>query len=173
MPIYALGDVEPTIDPTAYVHPDAVLIGNVHIGAEASIWPGAVLRGDGAAIRIGARTSIQDGSVLHVTPIHATTVGDECVVGHLVHLEGCTIEDGSLVGSGAVVLHDAVVRTGALVGAGAVVSGGVEVPSRAMALGIPAKIRPDAVDPDTMIRMGMLSYVERGAQYRTQLRRLD
>lgn len=173
MPIYALGDVEPTIDPTAYVHPDAVLIGNVHIGAEASIWPGAVLRGDGAAITIGARTSIQDGSVLHVTPIHATTVGDECVVGHLVHLEGCTIEDGSLVGSGAVVLHDAVVRTGALVGAGAVVSGGVEVPSRAMALGIPAKIRPDAVDPDTMIRMGMLSYVERGAQYRKQLRRLD
>jgi len=173
MPIYALGDVEPTIDPTAYVHPDAVLIGNVHIGAEASIWPAAVLRGDGAAITIGARTSIQDGSVLHVTPIHATTVGDECVVGHLVHLEGCTIEDGSLVGSGAVVLHDAVVRTGALVGAGAVVSGGVEVPSRAMALGIPAKIRPDAVDPDTMIRMGMLSYVERGAQYRKQLRRLD
>jgi len=173
MPIYALGDVEPTIDPTAYVHPDAVLIGNVHIGAEASIWPAAVLRGDGAAITIGARTSIQDGSVLHVTPIHATTVGDECVVGHLVHLEGCTIEDGSLVGSGAVVLHDAVVRTGALVGAGAVVSGGVEVPSRAMALGIPAKIRPDAVDPDTMIRMGMLSYVERGAHYRKQLRRLD
>lgn len=173
MPIYALGDLEPTIDPTAYVHPDAVLIGNVHIGAEASIWPGAVLRGDGAAITIGARTSIQDGSVLHVTPIHATTIGDECVIGHLVHLEGCTIEDGSLVGSGAVVLHDAVVRTGALVGAGAVVSGGVEVPSRAMALGIPAKIRPDAVDPDTMIRMGMLSYVERGAQYRKQLRRLD
>ena len=173
MPIYALGDAEPTIDPTAYVHPDAVLIGNVHVGAEASIWPGAVLRGDGAPITIGARTSIQDGSVLHVTPIHPTTVGVECVVGHLVHLEGCTIEDGSLVGSGAVVLHDAVVRTGALVGAGAVVSGGVEVPSRAMALGIPAKIRPDAVDPDSMIRMGMLSYVERGAQYRKQLRRLD
>ena len=173
MPIYALGDTEPTIDPTAYVHPDAVLIGNVTLGAEASIWPGAVLRGDGAPITIGARTSIQDGSVLHVTPIHPTTVGAECVIGHLVHLEGCTIEDGSLVGSGAVVLHDAVVRTGALVGAGAVVSGGVEVPSRAMALGIPAKIRPDAVDPDTMIRMGMLSYVERGAQYRKHLRRID
>ncbi len=172
MPIYALGDVEPTIDPTAYVHPDAVLIGNVHLGPEASVWPGAVLRGDGAPITIGARTSIQDGSVLHVTPIHATTVGAECVIGHLVHLEGCTIEDGSLVGSGAVVLHRAVVRTQALVGAGAVVSGGVEVPSRAMALGIPAKIRPDAVDPDTMIRVGMLSYVERGAHYRENLRRL-
>ena len=173
MPIYAFGDAEPTIDPTAYVHPDAVLIGNVQVGAEASIWPGAVLRGDGAPITIGARTSIQDGSVLHVTPVHPTTVGAECVVGHLVHLEGCTVEDGSLVGSGAVVLHGAVVRTGALVGAGAVVSGGVEVPSRAMALGVPAKIRPDAVDPDTMIRPGMVSYVERGAHYRKQLRRLD
>ncbi len=173
MPIYALGDVEPTIDPTAYVHPDAVIIGDVRLGPGASVWPGAVLRGDGAPITIGARTSVQDGSVLHCTPIHATTVGAECVIGHLVHLEGCTIEDGCLVGTGAVVLHDAVVRTGALVGAGAVVSGGVEVPSRAMALGIPAKIRPDAVDPDTMIRMGMLSYVERGAQYREQLRRLD
>jgi carbonic anhydrase/acetyltransferase-like protein (isoleucine patch superfamily) len=108
-----------------------------------------------------------------VTPFHSTTVGAECVIGHLVHLEGCTIEDGSLVGSGAVVLHSAVVRTGALVGAGAVVSGGVEVPSRAMALGIPARIRPDAVDPETMIRMGMLSYVERAVHYRDHLRRLD
>jgi carbonic anhydrase/acetyltransferase-like protein (isoleucine patch superfamily) len=173
VPIYALGDVAPTIDPTAYVHPDAVIIGDVRLGPEASVWPGAVLRGDGEPITIGARTSVQDGSVLHVTPVHPTTVGAECVIGHLVHLEGCTIEDGSLVGTGAVVLHDAVVRSAALVGAGAVVSGGVEVPSRAMALGVPAKIRPDAVDPETMIRPGMLSYVERGAQYRKHLRRLD
>ena len=173
MPLYALGDLRPTVDPTAYVHPDAVVIGDVRLGPESSIWPGAVLRGDGAPIVVGARSSIQDGSVLHVTPMHATTVGAECVVGHLVHLEGCTIEDGSLVGSGAVVLHDAVVRAGALVGAGAVVSGGVEVPPRAMALGVPAKIRLDAVDPERMIRPGMLGYVERAADYRDRLRRLD
>jgi carbonic anhydrase/acetyltransferase-like protein (isoleucine patch superfamily) len=173
MPIYALGEAVPAIDATAYVHPDAVVIGNVRIGPEASVWPGAVLRGDGAPITIGPRTSVQDGSVLHVTPVHATTVGAECVIGHLVHLEGCTVEDGSLVGSGAVVLHDAIVRSEALVGAGAVVSGGVEVPSRAMALGVPARIKPDVVDPDTMIRMGMLSYVERGRQYREHLRRVD
>ena len=172
MALYALGDVEPSVDPTAYVHPDAVVIGDVRLGAEATVWPGAVLRGDGAPITIGARTSVQDGSVLHVTTVDATTVGAECVIGHLVHLEGCTIEDGSLVGSGAVVLHGAVVRSGALVGAGAVVSGGVEVPPRAMALGVPARIRPDAVDPGRMIRPGMLSYVRRGAQYRTGLRRL-
>ena len=173
MAIYALGELVPSIDPTAYVHPDAVVIGDVRLGPEASVWPGAVLRGDGAHIAIGARSSVQDGSVLHVTPFHPTTVGDECVIGHLVHLEGCTIEDGALVGSGAVVLHDAIVRRGALVGAGAVVSGGVEVPSGAMALGVPARIRPDAVDPDLMIRVGMLSYVERGRQYRRHLRRLD
>jgi carbonic anhydrase/acetyltransferase-like protein (isoleucine patch superfamily) len=173
VPVYALGEIEPTIDPTAYVHPDAVIIGNVTLRPESSVWPGAVLRGDGAAITIGARSSIQDGSVLHVTVSHPTKVGAECVIGHLVHLEGCTIEDGALVGSGAVVLHDAVVRTGALVGAGAVVSGGVEVPARAMALGIPATIRPNAVDPDRMIRPGMLSYLERGAHYRKLLRRLD
>ncbi|HET6949723.1 MAG TPA: gamma carbonic anhydrase family protein [Acidimicrobiales bacterium] len=172
MPVYALGDRAPAIDPTAYVHPDAVLIGDVRVGPEASVWPGAVLRGDGAPIVIGARTSIQDGSVLHVTPVHPTAVGDECVIGHLVHLEGCTIEDGCLIGSGAVVLHDAVVRSGGLVGAGAVVANGVEVPARAMALGVPARIRPDAVDPDLMIRLGMLSYVERGKQYREGLRRI-
>jgi carbonic anhydrase/acetyltransferase-like protein (isoleucine patch superfamily) len=173
MAIYALGDLEPDIDPTAYVHPDAVVIGDVRLGPQASVWPHAVLRGDGAPIIVGARTSVQDGSVFHVTPIHPTVVGAECVIGHLVHLEGCTIEDGSLVGSGAVVLHKAVVRSGALVGAGAPVSGGTEVPSGAMALGVPARIRPDAVDADSMIRVGMLSYVERGRHYRERLRRLD
>jgi carbonic anhydrase/acetyltransferase-like protein (isoleucine patch superfamily) len=171
--IYALGDREPRIDPTAYVHPDAVVIGDVVLGPESSVWPSAVLRGDGATITVGARTSIQDGTVIHCTPVHPTTVGADCVIGHLVHLEGCTIEDGALVGTGAVVLHDAVVRSQALVGAGAVVAGGVEVPSRAMALGIPAKIRPDAVEPRTMIEMGAESYVERGRRYRKELRRLD
>ena len=172
MAVYALGELVPSIDPSAYVHPEAVVIGDVRLGPEASVWPGAVLRGDGAPITIGARTSVQDGSVLHVTPVLPTTVGQECVIGHLVHLEGCTIEDGSLVGTGAVVLHDAVVRSGGLVGAGAVVSGGTEVPSGAMALGVPARIRPDSVDPHT-IRVGMLSYVDRGRHYRDHLRRLD
>jgi carbonic anhydrase/acetyltransferase-like protein (isoleucine patch superfamily) len=173
MPVYALGEVEPRVDPTAYVHPDAVLIGDVTIGAEASVWPGAVLRGDTNPIRIGARTSVQDGSVVHVSHIRPTSVGADCVIGHLVHLEGCTIEDGVLVGSGAVVLHDAVVRSGALVGAGAVVSPGTVVPSRARALGVPAKIRPDAVDPARAIAPGVASYLERSRLYRDQLRRID
>jgi carbonic anhydrase/acetyltransferase-like protein (isoleucine patch superfamily) len=173
MPVYALGEVEPRVDPTAYVHPDAVLIGDVTIGAQASVWPGAVLRGDTNPITIGARTSVQDGSVVHVSHIHPTSVGADCVIGHLVHLEGCTIEDGVLVGSGAVVLHDAVVRSGALVGAGAVVPPGTVVPSGARALGVPAKIRPDAVDPARVIAPGVASYLERSRLYRDQLRRID
>ncbi|HMG40153.1 MAG TPA: gamma carbonic anhydrase family protein [Acidimicrobiales bacterium] len=171
--IYALGDLEPTIHPDAYVHPDAVLIGLVELGPEASVWPSTVLRADNAPIVVGARTSIQDGTVIHVAPGLPTLVGADCVIGHLVHLEGCTIEDRALVGSGSVVLHQAIVRTEALVGANALVPGGMEVPSRAMALGVPAKLRLDAVDPELMIDLGARSYVERSAWYRKDLRRLD
>jgi carbonic anhydrase/acetyltransferase-like protein (isoleucine patch superfamily) len=172
MAVYALGHQVPNIHPEAYLAPGAVVIGSVTIGAESSVWPGAVLRGDDGDIFIGARTSIQDGAIIHTTHFHPTTVGDECVVGHLAHLEGCTIHDGALVGSGSVVLHEAIVESGALVGAGAVVSGGTVVPSGAMALGIPAKIRPDAVTRE-MIALGMASYVDRAKRYRQDLRRID
>lgn len=172
MAVYALGHQVPTIHPDAYLAAEAVIIGSVTIGAESSIWPGAVLRGDDGEIVIGARTSVQDGAIIHTTHFHPTTVGDECVIGHLAHLEGCTIHDRALVGSGSVVLHRAVVESGALVGAGAVVSGGTVVPTGAMALGIPAKIRPDAVTAE-MISLGMASYVDRGHRYRAELRRLD
>jgi carbonic anhydrase/acetyltransferase-like protein (isoleucine patch superfamily) len=171
MPIYALGDREPAIDPSAFVHPDAVIIGSVHIGAEASIWPGAVLRGDEGEIHIGARTSIQDNSVLHCTAELPTIVGEDSVVGHIVHLEGCVIEDRALVGNGAVVLHRAVVHSGALVGSNAVVPNGMAVPSGAMALGVPARIRENAVSPELILVTAQI-YVERGRQYRAQLRRL-
>lgn len=173
MAIYALGGWEPRIDPTAFVHPQAAVIGNVEIGAEASIWPSAVLRGDGdGLISIGDRTSVQDGSVLHTTPEDPTVVGSNCVIGHLVHLEGCRVEDEALVGNGAVVLHRAIIRTHALVGSNAVVPNDMEVPSGAMALGVPAKIRPDKVTAE-MILHGVEEYVKRARLYRSQLRRLD
>lgn len=173
MPLYALGDQVPDIHPDAYVHPDAVIIGSVTIGAESSVWPTAVLRGDDGEIHVGARTSIQDGTVVHTTPFWPTTVGDDCVIGHNVHLEGCTIEDGALVGSGSVVLHRAIVRTEALVGANALVPNGTEVPSRAMALGVPAVIKEGRVDPDVMIKLGAEAYRARIPRYREGLRRLD
>jgi carbonic anhydrase/acetyltransferase-like protein (isoleucine patch superfamily) len=172
MAIYALGDVEPRIDPEAYVHPDATVIGNVAIGAGSSIWPQAVLRGDYGVITVGARTSVQDGAVIHTTPLLPTVVGDDVVIGHLAHLECCTVHDGALIGTGSIVLHRAVVEAGALVGAGAVVPNGLVVPAGAMALGVPAKIRPDSVDVEDTLR-NAAQYVLNGERYRRELRRVD
>lgn len=173
MSVYALGDLVPDIHPDAYVHPDAVVIGATTIGAESTIWPGAILRGDNGGIVIGARTSIQDGSVLHCIPTRPTIVGDDCVIGHIVHLEGCTIEDGALVGNGAIVLHDAVVRTGAIVGSNAVVPNRMEIPGDQMALGVPATLRPATDTARFAMRSAAVDYVERGKLYRAQLRRID
>ena len=173
MAIYALGDRVPDIHPDAYVHPDATVIGDVVIGAEASIWPSVVLRGDYGHIEVGPRTSIQDGTVIHATADLATIVGADCVVGHLTHLEGCTIEDGALVGSGSVVLHRAVVRSNALVGANAVVPNNMEVPSGTMALGVPATIKNGGAMQTAMIEGAAHLYVWNAARYKKELRRLD
>lgn len=172
MAVYALGDRVPNIHPDAFVHPDATVIGDVTIGAGSSVWPGAVLRGDYGTIVVGERSSIQDGTVVHATAELATRVGNDCVIGHVVHLEGCTIEDEALVGSGSVVLHQAVVRTHALVGANAVVTNGTEVPSGSMALGIPAKIKEGGVNVES-IAHGAALYAANAKRYKTELRRLD
>lgn len=172
MPIYALGDQEPVIDGSAYIHPDAVVIGSVTIGAGSSVWPSAVLRADDGEIHIGERSSVQDASVLHTTPDDFTTVGDDCVIGHIVHLEGCTIEHGALVGNGSIVLHRVVVGTGAIVAANAVVLADTIVPPGALAVGIPAVIKPDRAD-SAMIAAGARSYVQRAERFRRDLRRLD
>jgi carbonic anhydrase/acetyltransferase-like protein (isoleucine patch superfamily) len=170
--VYALGDVVPRIDPAAWLHPQAVVIGNVTIGPEASIWPCAVLRGDFGLIEIGARTSIQDGTVVHTTPENPTIVGPECVVGHNAYLEGCTIEPEVLVGSLAAVLPGAVVGRGAVIAAGAVVTRGTHVPARALARGVPARIEPDAVETGRFAD-GVQRYVDMAARYRRELRLLE
>ena len=172
MTLYALGDIVPRIDPDAFVHPDCTIIGNVEIGAGSTIWPQAVLRGDQSRIVVGARTSVQDGAVLHCTRELETIIGDDCTIGHLAHLEGCTVEDGALIGTGSIVLHRAIVRSGALVGAGAVVPNAMEVPSGAMALGVPAQIRVGAVKPE-QVTFPAQEYVRNLARYRAELRRID
>jgi len=171
MALYALGEAAPQIDPDAFVHPEATVIGNVVLGPGVTVWPQAVLRGDQSGIRIGARTSVQDGAVLHCTRELETIVGADCTIGHLAHLEGCTVEDGSLIGTGSIVLHRAIVRSGALVGAGAVVPNGMEVPGGAMALGVPAQIRAGAVKPD-QIEHPAREYARNWDRYRAELRRL-
>jgi carbonic anhydrase/acetyltransferase-like protein (isoleucine patch superfamily) len=172
MAIYALGEFEPRIHPDAFVHPDATIIGNVEIGAFSTIWPGAVLRGDSGLISIGSESSIQDCTVIHCIPMQPTSVGDRCVVGHIVHLEGCTIQSDSLVGNGSVVLHYAVVESHSLVGSNAVVPNNMVVPSFSMALGVPAKIREQTVQQG-FNAMAVMSYVENGKRYKRELRRLD
>jgi carbonic anhydrase/acetyltransferase-like protein (isoleucine patch superfamily) len=174
MPIYALGSLRPQVHPDAYVHPDAVVVGDVRIGAQSSVWPGVVLRADFGQILIGARTSVQDGTVLHTTEEWHTVIGDDCVVGHNAHLEGCTVEDRCLVGSGSVVLNRAVLRAGSVVGANALVPEGFEVPANHMALGIPARARP--IDPHKQaewMAVAVRLYVDNAKRYQHGLCRID
>ncbi len=172
MTLWALGDLEPDIDPSAYIHPDAVVIGAVRLGERASVWPTAVLRGDIGRIDIGARTSIQDGTIVHTTEHWPTLIGADCVVGHNVHLEGCTVEDGCLIGSGAVVLNRAVVRGGAIVGAQALVTEDMQVPAGHMALGVPARVRPAPPQATEWIAEAVAFYLANAKRYAAELRRI-
>ena len=174
MPIYALDSLVPQIHPDAYVHPDAVVIGDVRIGAQSSIWPGAVLRADFGQIIIGERTSIQDGTILHTTQEWSTVIGDDCVVGHNAHLEGCTVENRCLVGSGSVVLNRAIIGAGSLVGAMALVPEGLHVPEDCLALGNPARLKPmDTEKYARWIDSGVRGYINNAKRYRGGLRRID
>lgn len=171
MPIYALGDLSPRIHPEAFVHPDAVVIGAVTIGAEASVWPAAVLRGDYGRIHVGDLTSIQDGTVVHSTADWPTIIGARCVVGHNVHVEGCTIGDDCLIGSGSIVLNRATVEPGAAVGAAALVPEDSIVPAGHIALGVPARPRP-APDLEQWVVEAVRLYRDMAKRYRAELRRI-
>ena len=136
----------PRIDTSAYVDESAIVIGDVEIGKDCSIWPLTAIRGDVNAIRIGARTNIQDGSVLHVTHPHPSIpdgfglqVGENVTVGHKVILHGCTIEDNCLIGMGVIIMDGAIIRGGVLVGAGSLVPPGKELESGYLWLGSPVK----------------------------------
>lgn len=158
MTISALGDHVPRIAPTAWVHPDATIIGDVEIGEGSSIWPGAVLRGDFGAIRVGERTSIQDNAVLHAAPFAPTVVGDDCIVAHLGFIETATVEDSCMVAVAAQMLPGSILRRGATAAAGAVLARGLEVPSGYRAQGVPAElVRSDSPGPD-YIATGAANY---------------
>ena len=173
MTCYALGDLTPTIDPSAFVAAEATLIGAVTLEAGASVWPGAVIRADNEPIIIGANTSIQEGAVLHVDAGKPLHIGRNVTVGHQAMLHGCTIEDGALIGIQAVVLNDAVIRRHSLVGAGALVTEGKTFPERSLILGSPAKAVRTLSDEDVAgLEASALHYVERGHLYKQTLRRL-
>ena len=173
MPIYALGRLAPRIDPDAYVHPDATVIGDVTLGPGSSVWPAAVLRGDYGSITVGAGTSIQDGTVVHTTEPWPTVIGERCVIGHNVHLEGCVIGDACLVGSGAIVLNRATVEPGAAVAAAALVTEDATVQAGHIALGVPGRTRPAPADLTAWIDEAVDLYRALAKRYREELRRVD
>ncbi len=155
------------VDPSAWIAPGAVLVGDVAVGVDASIWYGCVLRGDLEPIRIGARTNIQDLTLVHVDRDYPTLIGDGVTVGHHCVIHGCTLENDVLIGMGAVILSGATVGEGALVAAGAVVREGFAVPAGMLAAGVPAKIRGE-VTPELLRRIldGVDTYVHYGREFR-------
>lgn len=158
----------PVIHPTAWVHPTAVVIGDVTLEADVSVWPGAVLRGDVDAIRVGAGSNVQDGAVLHCDAGKPCVVGARVTIGHRAVVHGCTVEDGALIGIGAVVLNGAVIGSGTLVAAGAVVGEGRVLPTDVLVAGVPAKV-VRALSPEQRQRVATNSrtYVELKERYRT------
>src|SRR5262245_41949257 len=132
----------PVVDPTAYVDQSAQVIGDVTIGAESSVWMNAVIRGDVNIVRIGRRSNVQDGSVLHVMhEICPTHVGDDVTIGHAAVVHGCTIGNRVLIGMGAIVLNAAVIGDDSIVAAGSLVPEGMQVPARSLVMGSPAKVK--------------------------------
>ena len=140
MALYQLGDDRPDIAASAWVADSAQVIGRVRLAENASVWFGAVLRGDNAAITIGRNSNVQDGSVLHTDPGFPLTIGRNVTIGHLVMLHGCTIGDGSLVGIGSVVLNGARIGRHCIVGAGALVTEGKAFPDNSLIVGSPARL---------------------------------
>jgi len=164
----------PQIAPTAYIAPNATLIGDVVIEAEASVWFGAVIRGDHGRITIGARTSVQDNVVIHVNNRHDTIVAADVTIGHGAVLEGCHLHKGVLVGMNATVLSGAIVETGALVAAGSVVAENQHIPAGVLAAGVPARVKgPLSAAARQRLIEAPQKYVANGRLYQTDTKLCD
>lgn len=146
--IQGLGGDIPRIGNGAFVHETAVVIGRVSLGARASVWPHAVIRGDIERVDVGADTNVQDGAVLHADPGMPCLVGDRVTIGHRATVHGCTVEDECLIGIGATVLNGAVIGRQSIVGAHALVPEGMEVPEGVLVIGVPAKVRRELTDEE-------------------------
>lgn len=176
VPLYELNGVRPQVPASGryWIAPDAHVIGNVIIGEDAGIWFGAVIRGDNDPIRIGARSNVQDNSVLHSDSGSPLTIGADCTIGHRVILHGCTIGDGVLVGMGATVLNRAVIGAGCLVGANALVTEGKLFEAGWMVLGSPAKaVRELGAENVARQARSAMGYVENWQRFKATLKRID
>jgi carbonic anhydrase/acetyltransferase-like protein (isoleucine patch superfamily) len=175
MPLYALDDLTPQTPSEGrfWLAPDAQVVGHVILGEDVGIWFGAAIRGDNEPIRIGARSNIQEGAVLHSDHGFPLTIGADVTVGHRAILHGCTIGDGALIGMGATVMNGARIGAGSIIGAGALVTEGKEIPEGSLVMGAPAKVIR-ALDAETRQRLlaSAAHYVENAQRFRRGLRRI-
>jgi len=173
MAVYQLGDRSPQIDPSAFIHESAVVIGDARLHAEVSVWPGATVRGDNEPIVIGPRSNVQESCTLHTDPGYPLRIGTGVTIGHQAMLHGCTVGDGSLIGIQAVVLNGATIGRNCLIGAGALVTEGKNVPDGSLFLGSPGKVvRPLTEDEIAGMRLNNDGYVHRAQHYRAHLHRI-
>ena len=157
----------PTIHPTAFVHPTAVVLGDVTLGARVSVWPTAVIRGDSDSITIGDDSNVQDGTIVHVDAGLPCVIGKRVGIGHRAIVHGATIEDDCLIAMGAILLNGVHVGTGSIVGAGAVCREGMRIPPNSLVLGVPGRVIRETSDADRdRIQKTVLSYVELQKRYR-------
>lgn len=176
MTLYRLGDagVRTPANRRYWVAPNAVVLGNVEICEDASVWFGTVVRGDNEPIRIGARSNVQDGCVLHTDPGFPMLIGEDCTIGHMVMLHGCTIGRGSLVGIGSIILNGARIGQECLIGANTLIAEGKEIPPRSMVLGSPGRIVRQLTDEDVARFCGAAGrYVENWQRFAAGLVPMD
>ncbi|MCD8503522.1 MAG: gamma carbonic anhydrase family protein [Burkholderiaceae bacterium] len=172
MPIYQLDGLTPQIDPLAYVHESAVIIGDVRIGPNASIWPNASIRGDNIRIEIKAGSNVQEGCVLHVDPDTPLTIHENVTVGHQAMLHGCTIHSGTLIGMQAIILNNAVIGKNCLIGAGAIVPEGREIPDGSLVIGVGKVARTLSEEEIANLHANNKNYQERAQHYAKSLKRI-
>ena len=170
MTLYSLDGVAPEIDPTAWVAPSAQLMGKIRLQEQASVWFGAILRGDNELIDIGPRSNVQDAVVIHTDMGFPLTVGADCTVGHSAILHGCVLGDAVLVGMGATVLNGAKIGAESLIGANALITEGKEFPPRSMIVGAPAKVKRELTDEEVArLRLSAQGYALNAQRFRKGL----
>jgi carbonic anhydrase/acetyltransferase-like protein (isoleucine patch superfamily) len=171
MTIFALGQIAPRIDPTAYVAPNASVLGNIVLKQNSSVWFGATLRGDNEIISIGAGSNVQDGAVLHTDPGFPMQIGEQVSIGHQAMLHGCTVGEGSLIGIQSIVLNGAVIGKGCLIGAGAIITERKVFADGCLIFGAPARVVREltAEERDNLLEVAQ-NYAERAGYYREHLK---
>jgi carbonic anhydrase/acetyltransferase-like protein (isoleucine patch superfamily) len=171
MAVYRLGDDSPVVSPSAYIAPNANVVGKVILAENSTVWFAATLRGDNEVISIGANSNVQDSAVLHTDPGFPLSIGSHVSIGHQAVMHGCTVGDGSLIGIQSIVLNGAVIGKGCLVGAGALITERKTFPDGSLIIGSPAKAVREltAEERENLLKVAA-NYAERGVHYRTHLR---